>query len=729
MADFVGLLKKTIDAQNNATPKLRQRIYERARETVEKKLAESNVAPEIAKLQRRIVEKAINEVEELCREADASVRLFLEEQEGEETRLKMELHADSGGMSFVSAQTDAAAGAGKGFPEETPVLQQDGVFAFRSDRFGAGERNFVYGQQDALPGAMFALPENTGLEDRFAEVPAENKRPADMRPPANDELHFLDSAFPSALEALSIDSASADAFPFLEDDKGNEAVPLFDREMDAAQGQDIGETGISASEGGVSAGEELLYSGQADASFELFDMAAPFPVVEPEMRNSGDYQPVPDFLLNDEEVETDSQLYRKENTAGHGGLKAPFAEMFSSEFDMQEQEVTGPPSFVADISSARKTEMLQKAPVFAEDMAPLQAPVQPAAVVRMPPRAREKTLHTRASDVFPPTGPEAEQPEADRKSDDFSMVSVIFAQAAMREKKRSGKKRLLAAGTVIIAILCIIAAILWFLTGFLRQEEPDVHGSEEMQSSGNLVTEERSEKITQRLMPDGQETNPGPAEGQGISGEGTIMPAASPPVLQFAEAVFYEARTALLPETSETGTVKWALLYDKAADGREELAIRGDVSIPGKDMMLRMTIRHNHDSSIPAAYLLELIFIVPENFDGGAVDRVGQLLFKASKQSTGEELQGTLPFKIEDNFFVIAINAPHPFLNRNLSIMRQLPWMQLNIAYKDGRIGEFSFAKGEAGDAVFKQMFDNAAENQNTEADKASGTETHVGQP
>ncbi|AQT43438.1 hypothetical protein BBC0178_019970 [Bartonella apihabitans] len=63
MANFAGLLKKTIDAQENPTPDLRARVYARARETVVRKLAETGVSPTVAEAQLQALDDAIKSVE------------------------------------------------------------------------------------------------------------------------------------------------------------------------------------------------------------------------------------------------------------------------------------------------------------------------------------------------------------------------------------------------------------------------------------------------------------------------------------------------------------------------------------------------------------------------------------------------------------------------------------------------------------------------------------------
>lgn len=63
MADFVAVLKKTIDAQADPTPELRQRVYAKARATIEQKLVTANAPESVSMRQRQMLEDSIKEVE------------------------------------------------------------------------------------------------------------------------------------------------------------------------------------------------------------------------------------------------------------------------------------------------------------------------------------------------------------------------------------------------------------------------------------------------------------------------------------------------------------------------------------------------------------------------------------------------------------------------------------------------------------------------------------------
>src|SRR5262245_39395744 len=65
MADFVAVLRKTIDGLADNTPALREKVYDKARTTVAAKLAAINPPPPaaVADRQKQVLEEAIRQVE------------------------------------------------------------------------------------------------------------------------------------------------------------------------------------------------------------------------------------------------------------------------------------------------------------------------------------------------------------------------------------------------------------------------------------------------------------------------------------------------------------------------------------------------------------------------------------------------------------------------------------------------------------------------------------------
>jgi hypothetical protein len=253
-----------------------------------------------------------------------------------------------------------------------------------------------------------------------------------------------------------------------------------------------------------------------------------------------------------------------------------------------------------------------------------------------------------------------------------------------------------------------------------------------------------SQKFTQRLMPDGKEVDPGPAGGESHIGEGssvvalttpppgtptadapatdtqdatpppaaatdgTTAPAApasttadQPALAVGQKAIFYEERTNTADGSAEPGSIVWSLAQESpGGDAPAEPAIRAEVTIPGKDMQLRMTIRRNTDKTLPASHIIEMIFLTPDGFEGGGIDNVLRIAMKSTEQEAGSPLIG-IPAKIADGFFLVALNDTKADEDANLTLLRNQDWIDIPVVYKSGRRALLTMEKGIPGDKVF----------------------------
>ena len=238
-------------------------------------------------------------------------------------------------------------------------------------------------------------------------------------------------------------------------------------------------------------------------------------------------------------------------------------------------------------------------------------------------------------------------------------------------------------------------------------------------------------KYTQRLMSDGKEVDEGPADGGQSVGEGTSMasatqladnsatgqtaPGAAAP--QPAEtqqtrpadqalpvgqrAIFYEERTSLAEGTADTGSAVWTLVNESPGnDLPPEPAIRAEVNIPSKNVQLKMTIRRNADTTLPASHIIEMIFL--GNFEGGGIESVLRVALKGSEAAPGNPLIG-IPARITDGYFLIALSSSEAERNTNLELLLRQSWLDIPIVYKSGRRALVTLEKGVPGDKVFQE--------------------------
>lgn len=262
------------------------------------------------------------------------------------------------------------------------------------------------------------------------------------------------------------------------------------------------------------------------------------------------------------------------------------------------------------------------------------------------------------------------------------------------------------------------------------------------------------QKFTQKLNADGTETDQGPAGGAPGVGEGTSVAAltvqppatapqtppaaeqtpaapqapaapetpagaetaqATPPAAEAPQveqpaavpvgqrAIFYEERTSASGGSAEAGNTVWSLVQESPGDGLPaEPAIRADATIPGKDIQLRMTIRRNGDKTLPASHIVELIFLTPDNFEGGTIDNLLRMTMKETEEATGNPLLG-VPAKIGDGFFLIALSDGKAETDANMQLFRRMKWVDIPIVYRSGRRALMTLERGVPGDKVFEE--------------------------
>ncbi|WP_274627560.1 hypothetical protein [Arvimicrobium flavum] len=190
----------------------------------------------------------------------------------------------------------------------------------------------------------------------------------------------------------------------------------------------------------------------------------------------------------------------------------------------------------------------------------------------------------------------------------------------------------------------------------------------------------------------------------GMPATGTTPPSgdtASSSLAVGQRAIFYEERTNVAQGSAEPGTIVWSEVQESpGGDLPPEPAIRAEATIPGKEIQLRMTIRRNGDKTLPASHIIEMIFLTPDNFEGGGIDNVLRIALKGSEQDAGSPLIG-IPAKIADGFFLVALNDNKNEMATNLGLLQRQSWIDIPIVYKNGRRALFTMEKGIPGEKVF----------------------------
>ncbi|MBY5446894.1 hypothetical protein HFO93_26180 [Rhizobium leguminosarum] len=241
-------------------------------------------------------------------------------------------------------------------------------------------------------------------------------------------------------------------------------------------------------------------------------------------------------------------------------------------------------------------------------------------------------------------------------------------------------------------------------------------------------------KFTQRLLTDGTEVDSGPAtvpgtptaEGKSVaeqnvaaadtppaSAQGDAAPAetrtpngpvASPqqtaPVGSSQKMFLYEERIGQSSPTAIEGSVVWSVQHETGQDGRQEATVQGNVTVPERNLSALVTFKRNSDPSLPASHLVEIVFSVPPNFEGGSIESVQRISMKRTEQDRGDALIA-VPAKITDDFHMIALNDYPDARKANLDLMSTRNWIDIPITYRNGRRALLTMEKGGTGTDAF----------------------------
>lgn len=243
------------------------------------------------------------------------------------------------------------------------------------------------------------------------------------------------------------------------------------------------------------------------------------------------------------------------------------------------------------------------------------------------------------------------------------------------------------------------------------------------------------QKFTQRLRADGSEIDEGvgaaPAgtteEGRSVSAQtvaSTIEPTDAPasptptptagsasasgtataaPVAGGEKLFLYEERLGQATPVAVPGSITWSAVRETGADGKPDPQIQGRINVPDRGITALITIKRNTDNSLPASHIVEVVFSVPADFEGGAIDNLQRIAMKRTEQDRGDPLVAVTA-KVTDDTYLVALNDFADVVKRNMELLSTRGWIDIPVTYRNGRRALLTFDKGTQGANVFEQV-------------------------
>ncbi|RKE83892.1 hypothetical protein [Rhizobium sp. AG855] len=242
------------------------------------------------------------------------------------------------------------------------------------------------------------------------------------------------------------------------------------------------------------------------------------------------------------------------------------------------------------------------------------------------------------------------------------------------------------------------------------------------------------QKFTQRLRADGTEIDEGagaaPAgsseEGRSVSAQtvaSTIEPTDVPvaqntptagpaptngastasPIAGGEKLFLYEERIGQATPVAVPGSITWTAVRETGADGKPDPQIQGKINVPDRGISALVTIKRNTDNSLPASHIIEVVFSVPADFEGGAIDNLQRIAMKRTEQDRGDPLVAVTA-KVTDDTYLVALNDFADVVKRNMELLSTRGWIDIPVTYRNGRRALLTFDKGTQGANVFQQV-------------------------
>jgi hypothetical protein len=186
-------------------------------------------------------------------------------------------------------------------------------------------------------------------------------------------------------------------------------------------------------------------------------------------------------------------------------------------------------------------------------------------------------------------------------------------------------------------------------------------------------------------------------------GQQSPQQSSGPPVAQ--RVVLYEEDPDDAQGKRFTGSVLWRTEVKSVTPGRSpETVVRADIEIPDRKMGVTWSLRRNTDPSLPASHTIEIVFNLPPDSPSGGVSKVPGVLMKQSEQTRGTPLAGVAA-EMPPAYFLIGLSSVEGEAARNIQLLKERPWFDIPIIYKNNRRAILAMEKGTPGEAAFAQAF------------------------
>lgn len=367
----------------------------------------------------------------------------------------------------------------------------------------------------------------------------------------------------------------------------------------------------------------------------------------------------------------------------------------------------------AAISALPPTPPAETLPSPADEAEPAPKKEADTSGSRLEPRlpiAKRPVLPIREAALEPATSRFAES-EPDSATQPVPGTGAVAPSQRVKlpdEAKTDGKRKRLA----LLAVGGLLAIIVMAMIALVNRERPDRYRAGATAENAQIAAAEAA-KREGRLTGE-----PGPQPPSAPISQPEVAPSrpvtsvpiqapVNPPPQQQAEAapLAVASRAYMILESQDRtptqyeGQAVWSFAPDPASRSPEK-ALRTALSFASGGIGVDISMARATDASLNASHVVSISFT--PRADLAAVRDLSALEWREREGQAGQTLAGTL-VPIQENFFMIGLDATPNGRRRNLDLLRSQRWLVFEILLANGRRGAFLVEKGSNGDKAISE--------------------------
>lgn len=308
---------------------------------------------------------------------------------------------------------------------------------------------------------------------------------------------------------------------------------------------------------------------------------------------------------------------------------------------------------------------------------------------------------TPTTDIAPPAEPEEPPPTAIIQPGKPRVPDR--PRAPTREEQAKGRRRL-----GLLAVGGVMAMLVMGSFAYIKKDDP----ARARAASAALVAEasrpadpeagKREGRLSAVAEPETRPAAPPPSPaappapteaGRPAAPETTSVPPQQP-VLPVASRAFMVLEVPGAAPNQFEGQVTWSFAADPATRSPVKV-LRAAISYPAAGVSVDMVMSPNADPGIKASHTIFVTFDPKDALP--AVREMSAIEWRERESQAGATMAGIL-VPIQDNIFLIGLDASETAKTRNLDLLRGQRWMVFEMRLANGRRGALLVEKGASGE-------------------------------